>query len=123
MNSHQRRKFARKNGIVRTNIIFSSGGNDSVALMRWVLDHFPNDNNIVIYSDTGWGSDFWPERIEKIKQYAEKNGLKFAITESEGMEALVKRKKGWPKPASDMQFCTDALKVRPAREWMDKHQQ
>ena len=99
------------------NFIFSSCGNDSVALMQWAIKNLPGKKYLV-YSNTRWAAPFWVERVEKVKQYAEKNGIEFVSIKSEGMEALVRRKKGWPMAASKMQFCTDELKVRPAREWM-----
>lgn len=119
MNSRQRRTFARKHSIQRTNFIFSSCGNDSVALMQYVKEWYPNDNNIVVYSDTGWAADFWYGRVRTVRAHAKKIGFKFAVTESEGMEALVRRKKGWPMAASEMQFCTNYLKIQPAIKYMN----
>jgi 3'-phosphoadenosine 5'-phosphosulfate sulfotransferase (PAPS reductase)/FAD synthetase len=37
-----------------------------------------------------------------------------------GMEQLVKKKKGWPM-GGGAAFCTAELKVKPAVEWLDKH--
>lgn len=122
MNSHQRRKFRRRNNIIRVNFIFISGGNDSVSLMQWAKEHFPNDRNIVIYSNTGWAAEFWKVRMEKVEAFSRKIGFEFAVTKSEGMEKLVKRKKGWPMPASKYQFCTQELKIIPALNWMDKNE-
>ena len=99
------------------NIIFSSCGNDSVALIQWAIENLKGEIYIA-YSDTGWAASFWDKRVKIVKEYAEKNGLKFVTIKSEGMESLVRRKKGWPMAASNMQFCTEELKVRPAREWM-----
>ena len=73
----------------------------------------------MVYSNTGWEAPFWRSRVESVKLYAEKHRVKFVETKSEGMENLVRRKKGWPKPASSMQFCTDALKVQPAIKYMN----
>jgi len=99
------------------NIIFSSCGNDSVALMQWANKNILGKKYIA-YSNTKWDAPFWPERVQIVKEYAERNGMEFVTIDSEGMEALVRRKKGWPMAASAMQFCTDELKARPAREWM-----
>ena len=100
------------------NFIFCSCGNDSVALIQLMREQKPDDRNIVVYSDTGWSADFWLDRVEQVKTYVEKCGMEFAVTESEGMLGLVQRKKIWPMPASPMQFCTDELKAKPAREYM-----
>jgi len=41
---------------------------------------------------------------------------------SEGMEALVERKKGWPRGGGGrFQFCTAALKEMPAQQWLDEN--
>ncbi len=105
---------------MNTNYIFSSGGNDSIALMRWVAKNKPKDKNYVIYSNTNWAIEWWADRVKRIKKYANSHNLEFVELFSEGMEAMVRRKKGWPMAASKMQFCTEELKVKPAREWMIK---
>jgi len=102
------------------NFIFSSCGNDSVALIQWMAENKPLDQNIVVYSDTGWAAPFWIDRVNRVKKWVNDIGLSFIRTESEGMIDLVRRKKGWPMPASPMQFCTDELKAKPARELMLK---
>jgi len=103
---------------MKTNFIFCSCGNDSLALIRWIYENKRSDQNIVIYSNTGWEADFWKDRIIDVKSICERYNISFVEIQSEGMESLVRRKKGWPMPASKMQFCTEELKVRPAREYM-----
>lgn len=96
-------------------IVTCSGGNDSVALIQWMIEN-TNGSFTVMYNNTGWASDDWPARIEEIKDRCELRGIKFIETKSEGMIALVRRKKGWPMPASKMQFCTSELKEKPSLE-------
>ena len=98
------------------NIIFSSCGNDSVALIQWAFEN--NIKNVVVaYSDTQWAADWWPARVEKVKNWVELNSGKFETLKSEGFPALVKRKQAFP--ANGMGFCTYELKIKPAMEWMD----
>ena len=93
------------------NIIFASGGNDSVALFQFAVS--ARLKNIhVAYSDTGWANEEWPERIEKFKAYVESCGAVFHTIQSEGMINLIKRKKAWP--ANGMAFCSYELKIKPA---------
>lgn len=100
-------------------LVCCSFGNDSVALLQHMVDEGLSFD--VIYNDTGWAADGWGERVEMISEMlAERSGAKVHITESEGMEALVRRKKGWPMPASKMQFCTQALKERPTLELLEE---
>ena len=40
------------------NIVFGSGGNDSVALVQWAIEKGLGDLHVA-YSDTGWAADFW----------------------------------------------------------------
>lgn len=107
-----------KENVMSVNLIFSSGGNDSLALMQWVIKNKPDGDNYLIYSNTDWYAPFWPDRVQKIKEYAHVHDIEFVELFSEGMENMVRRKKGWPMAASNMQFCTEELKVKPAREWM-----
>lgn len=93
-------------------IISSSCGNDSVALIQWAGEKGLKDVH-VIYANTGWAHPTWPERVKRVDALCLWHGFEFYEATSEGMEALVRRKKGWPKPASDMQFCTQALKTLP----------
>ncbi len=101
------------------NIIFSSCGNDSLALIQWVIDN-EKGRSCVVYSDTGWAAPWWAARVAAVETYCMIKGIDFVILESEGMEALVRRKKGWPMAASKMQFCTDFLKIQPSIEWLEK---
>lgn len=94
-----------------------SGGNDSVALLQFMINQKLGFS--VVYNDTGWARDDWQARIDMIKTMLPKN-VTFYTTESEGLEALVRRKKGWPMPASKMQFCTQALKEGPTLELMKR---
>lgn len=99
-------------------IIFASYGNDSIALMQFA--HEKNLKNVaVIYSDTGWSSPLWHERICCGEELAEYYGFTPIRIKSEGMEALVKRKKGWPM-GGGAAFCTAELKVKPAAFWLDQ---
>lgn len=99
-------------------LVACSGGNDSVALIQYMMD--AGEKFSVVYNDTGWSRNDWPERIAKISSWCFGNGVTFYVTKSEGMEALVRRKKGWPMPASKMQFCTKELKEGPTLELLDK---
>jgi 3'-phosphoadenosine 5'-phosphosulfate sulfotransferase (PAPS reductase)/FAD synthetase len=47
------------------NIISSSYGNDSVALIRWAHEQRLPDVEVV-YCDTGWASPTWAERVAKM---------------------------------------------------------
>lgn len=104
-----------KKGVVMF-VIFGSAGNDSVALLQWAIDN-KKSPLLVAYSNTGWSADWWPERVTKFKEYAEKHGAQFHEIQSEGMLNLVKRKKAWP--ANGMAFCSYELKIKPAMEWLN----
>ena len=95
-------------------LVACSAGNDSIALIQFMLDSGKSFS--VVYNDTGWARDDWPARVNRVSQWCFNNGITFHITKSEGMEALVRRKKGWPMPASAMQFCTGELKEKPTLE-------
>ena len=98
------------------NIIFSSCGNDSVALIRWAIEH-DLDDLVVAYSDTKWAAESWVERVERVERVVVKHGGKFVKIESEGFANLARRKKAFP--ANGMAFCSYELKIKPAMEWLE----
>ena len=98
------------------NIIFGSGGNDSVALVQWAIEKGLQDLHVA-YSNTGWAADFWAERLDKFRALVESNGGTYHEIPSEGMVELVKRKKMWPQ--NGKAFCSFELKIKPAMEWLE----
>ena len=100
-------------------VIFSSYGNDSIALIRWAYNVSLKDV-VVVFSDTGWAADYWADRVEFGEKWVNSLGFSTGRTESEGMAGLLRRKKAWPRGGGGrFQFCTEALKKAPARAWMD----
>lgn len=99
------------------NIFFSSFGNDSLALIQWGIEQGLKDMHVA-YSNTGWARDDWPDRVAKAKDWVENYGATFHQIESEGFEALVRRKKAFP--TNGMAFCSYELKIEPATEWLEK---
>lgn len=97
-------------------VISSSGGNDSVALIRWAHERsLPNVT--VTYMNTGWGAPGWQERVDRIGSLAVGYGFQVIQLQSIGMAALVRMKKGWP--GNGLQFCTAHLKGLPFLQWID----
>ena len=99
------------------NVISSSAGNDSVAMIQWAIENKVK-NLHVVFSDTGWLAPGWIQRVEQIHAWAESNGIQTHIIKSIGMEELVRIKKGFPGNAQ--QFCTAHLKGIPFLEWIDE---
>lgn len=98
------------------NIIFTSYGNDSLAVMLWALDNGVK-NIVAAYSDTQWAAREWSERINRIQSRLSGRGIEFVKIESEGFAGLAKRKKAFP--ANGMGFCTYELKIKPSMEWLE----
>ena len=99
------------------NIIFTSCGNDSVALGQLAIEQ-GLDDLVFAYSNTKWGNEYWEQRVTSVKEYFEGHGAKFVVIDSEGFESLAKRKKGFP--ANGMAFCSYELKIKPAMEWLEE---
>lgn len=105
-------------------VIFSSYGNDSIALIQWTHEQQRLRDwcipVVVAYSDTGWEADYWPDRVVKGERWAQSLGFKTAVIQSKGMESLVRSKKAWPRGGGGkFQFCTMHLKELPALTWLD----
>lgn len=42
---------------MKNNIVFFSGGKSSFTVAHWVKENFPNDNNVLYFTDTKWEDD------------------------------------------------------------------
>ena len=98
------------------NVIMSSMGNDSLALIQWAKESGLQDVT-VLYNNTGWAKPLWSDRVEEAENWINQIGYRLAQTTGEGFMDLVRRKKAFPRQG--MQFCTEHLKRIPSLEWMD----
>lgn len=96
-------------------LVACSCGNDSIALLQFMQENKEGMFQVV-YNDTGWAREDWPARVIMVSTWCFNRGITFHVTQSEGMENLVMRKKGWPMPASEMQWCTSELKEKPTNK-------
>lgn len=99
------------------NVISSSYGNDSVALIQWAHEN-ALQGVTVAYCDTGWSTPSWPQRVARGEALARSYGFKVVQCKSMGMAELIRQRKGWP--GNGMQFCTTHLKMVPFLQWIDE---
>jgi hypothetical protein len=102
-------------------VVACSGGNDSIALIQLMLEKCSPEQFLVLYNDTGWARGDWPGRIKEVEAALTNKNVSFVRTVSMGFEALVKKKKGFPMPASKMQFCTESLKTKPTLHFLQEN--
>lgn len=117
-------------------IVGFSGGIDSQAVARWVLNRYPAEDVILTNSNAGeWEDpltdgfiDWYGENIHHVTRvnarvsdmwrtpgFAETKGLDGgAVLTFEGMVKI----KGRP-PSRKAQFCTEKLKLEPQRRWLN----
>ena len=95
-------------------VIFSSGGNDSIALVQWMIEN--KHTAFVVYSDTGWAQPGWLDRVARVEAWCSSHGFTPVRIGSMGLPALVQIKKAWPR--NGLQFCTSALKIEPGKAWL-----
>jgi 3'-phosphoadenosine 5'-phosphosulfate sulfotransferase (PAPS reductase)/FAD synthetase len=100
-------------------VVTTSFGNDSVALIQYMHENHKGEF-LCLYNDTGWARKDWPKRVAKLSNICFELGIHVEITKSIGMADLVRKKKGWPMPASAMQWCTQELKEKPSNEFYEK---
>lgn len=98
-------------------VIFSSFGNDSIALIQWARENGLKNVHIA-YSNTGWAAKWWGVRVEDGVNWLKQCGYKFSEIPSEGFKNMVRRKKGFPRQG--YQFCTGELKILPAILWLEE---
>jgi 3'-phosphoadenosine 5'-phosphosulfate sulfotransferase (PAPS reductase)/FAD synthetase len=99
------------------NIISSSYGNDSIAMIQWAVEN-NLDDVIVVYIDTGWAGVNWPERVATCERWVKSNGFKaITITPKIQFAELIKQKSGFPNQR--YQWCSAMLKGLPFLNWID----
>lgn len=99
-------------------VIFSSYGNDSVALIQWAADQGLEDV-VVVFSDTGWAAKWWSARVDLLEFWVHSLGFWTDRTTSMGFKALAKKKKGFP--TQQFQWCSYILKIEPGERWLDQN--
>lgn len=95
-----------------------SFGNDSVAMLQHMRERGLKDV-AVVYSDTGWGSEEWDERVSTGEAWVRSLGWDFVNLTSVGMEHLVRTQaKNGIWPTRVRKFCTKELKIKPFLRWV-----
>jgi 3'-phosphoadenosine 5'-phosphosulfate sulfotransferase (PAPS reductase)/FAD synthetase len=100
------------------NVISSSYGNDSVALIQWAIEN-DLDDVTVTYIDTGWAGAGWLDRVAIAEEWVRRSGLAaLTITPPVQFEELIRTKKGFPNQR--YQWCSGILKGLPFLGWLDE---
>lgn len=99
------------------NVISSSYGNDSIALIQWAIAAGLPDVT-VCYIDTGWAGMGWMDRVEAGERFASERGFKTVRIRPEvQFSDLMRIKKGFPNQR--FQWCSAQLKGIPFLNWLD----
>lgn len=114
---------------MRTFVAFTSGGNDSVAMMQLIIEEriHQTDRMVAIYTNTGWAAPYWEERISRMRTWVVSQGVLFAEIRSQGFETLCRSmtmRKGEPSggfPSGREKFCTRWLKIKPSLDWLSEN--
>lgn len=100
------------------NVISSSYGNDSIALIQWALENQLPDVTVV-FIDTGWSADGWLERVARCEEWVRSIGFTaLNIKPAVQFEELMRTKKGFP--SQQFQWCSSFLKGLPFLTWIDE---
>jgi hypothetical protein len=103
------------------NVISSSYGNDSVAMIQWTHEQGLQDVHVV-FIDTGWSASGWLERVDQAEQWVSSLGFNAVrIDPAVKFEDLMRTKKGFP--SQRYQWCSVHLKGVPFLDWIDSHDQ
>ena len=101
------------------NVISSSYGNDSVAMIQWAHEQSLADVHVV-FIDTGWSSLGWPGRVEKAERWVQSLGFNpVRLTPEVQFQQLMRDRKGFP--SQRYQWCSVHLKGVPFLDWIDEH--
>jgi 3'-phosphoadenosine 5'-phosphosulfate sulfotransferase (PAPS reductase)/FAD synthetase len=100
-------------------VIFSSYGNDSVALIQWAHETGLKDV-AVVFSDTKWAVQWWMDRVDALEWWVHSLiGFWTDRTESIGFAELARQKKAFP--TQQFQWCSAILKIEPGSRWLEKN--
>ncbi len=100
------------------NVISSSYGNDSLALIQWAKETDLQDV-AVCYIDTGWAADGWMSRVEEGEKFADQCGFAVVRIRPEvQFQDLMRIKRGFPNQR--FQWCSGQLKGIPFLNWLDE---
>ncbi len=118
-------------------IVGFSGGIDSQACARWVLNRYPSEDVILMNSNAGGNEHpvteaFVEDYSERVHPVVKVSAIVADIWDTDNYAArrgldgdapldfpTLMEIKGTP-PTRKKQFCTDALKLRPQRRWIHK---
>jgi hypothetical protein len=114
------------------NFIISTFGDNDIALIQWAFERKMQDV-VVIYPETGFGTDEWEERVVRCMAWCESLGFRAIRTfdkspDGPSIDHFVKSHGSWPEPFNSdprKMFCR-AIKSRPVIrliEDMDPHQE
>lgn len=101
------------------NIIIANFGDDSIALIEWAYQN--NLSSTVILSvDTGWKSEYWNKRLEKVDTWLSRINIKHYRLKSEfSFTEVVKAKKQFP--SQKFNWCISFLKGTTIMKWLDQY--
>lgn len=99
-------------------VIFSSYGNDSVALIQWAHEQRLKGVTVV-YSDTGWASKLWGSRVLRLEAWARSLGFNTSRTTGKTFVELARDKQAFP--TQQFQWCSYILKIAPGERWLAQH--
>lgn len=100
------------------NVISSSYGNDSVAMIQWAREQGLSDVSVV-FVDTGWAAPGWLERVSRMEAWVTSIGFTVVhVASAVSFEDLMLRKKGFP--SQRFQWCSGILKGLPFLTWIDE---
>lgn len=100
------------------NLISSSYGNDSIALIQWAREQQLSDVTVV-FIDTGWSAPGWLDRVTSAEKWVQEVGFQTAhIRPIIQFEELMRMKKGFP--SQRYQWCSAILKGVPFLNWADE---
>ena len=99
------------------NVISSSYGNDSIALIQWASEQCLPDVTVV-FVDTGWSAPGWLDRVNDAEAWVKTLGFRvIRLQPTVQFENLMRMKKGFP--SQRYQWCSAHLKGVPFLDWLD----
>ena len=99
-------------------LINCSGGKDSIAMLAWICENYPDVPKTVIFADTGWEH---PDAEEWTRNMTARFGLELQVTRSSTKTFLSMSEKRGMFPGMQTRQCTSDLKQGPIMTWMRRN--
>lgn len=100
-------------------VLIANYGNESIALMQWVIEAELATQSTLVSINTGWAGEGWQQRVQAAEAYAQQHALHVVrLNTPATFQALVADRQAFP--SKKFQWCASLLKGITINAWLDQ---